>query len=310
MEMTPQQRIAALPDFWRTQLESLLEMLSDKNATFSGKVYRATERINGWLRAASLQDSTPVAAPATADDIRKEMVAKYGDCCKGGDPFCAGGCLVEKAIRRDSATAPQATDDEDVSLLDALKHGNGLIAEVMSDLEDLGAEKADAIHAKLREASHHFLGCTIQCEEEAAAPLAHCHAGKDGDCIWKDCPQNRDGEPNATGRHCPLDIDEDDEDAPEPPQPPRQKSQGLCEVTSTERFDIGGCDCPTYPGNLGPCAEYELGGNGRCVYCDHTEACHAKVSAPSPARQQEAPATKCESICVRPEGHEGECDDL
>ena len=33
-----------------------------------------------------------------------------------------------------------------------------------------------------------------------------CHAGKDGDCNWGRCPQNRDGEPTKSGRHCPLDI--------------------------------------------------------------------------------------------------------
>ena len=38
-----------------------------------------------------------------------------------------------------------------------------------------------------------------------------CHAGQDGDCIWKECPQLRDGEPVKSGRHCPLDkLDEDD----------------------------------------------------------------------------------------------------
>lgn len=34
-----------------------------------------------------------------------------------------------------------------------------------------------------------------------------CHADSDGDCSWKDCPQLRDREPHATGRHCPLDKD-------------------------------------------------------------------------------------------------------
>ncbi len=42
-------------------------------------------------------------------------------------------------------------------------------------------------------------------------PEPYCHAGRDGDCSWEDCPQHRDGEPKATGRHCPLDIDRDDE---------------------------------------------------------------------------------------------------
>jgi hypothetical protein len=32
-----------------------------------------------------------------------------------------------------------------------------------------------------------------------------CHAHEDGDCTWKECPQNRDDEPNKSGRHCPLD---------------------------------------------------------------------------------------------------------
>jgi|GEM_PF-5987150 hypothetical protein len=38
-----------------------------------------------------------------------------------------------------------------------------------------------------------------------------CHADRDGDCEHADCPQLRDGEPKATGRHCPLDRRDDDE---------------------------------------------------------------------------------------------------
>lgn len=30
-----------------------------------------------------------------------------------------------------------------------------------------------------------------------------CHADRDGDCYWQQCPQIRDGEPKATGRTCP-----------------------------------------------------------------------------------------------------------
>jgi len=37
----------------------------------------------------------------------------------------------------------------------------------------------------------------------------YCHAQRDGDCIWQHCPQNRDNEPLASGRHCPLDIHEE-----------------------------------------------------------------------------------------------------
>jgi len=32
----------------------------------------------------------------------------------------------------------------------------------------------------------------------------YCHSQRDGDCIWLHCPQNRDNEPQKTGRSCPL----------------------------------------------------------------------------------------------------------
>ena len=32
-----------------------------------------------------------------------------------------------------------------------------------------------------------------------------CRAHRDGDCVWSKCPQLADKEPEATGRHCPLD---------------------------------------------------------------------------------------------------------
>jgi hypothetical protein len=31
-----------------------------------------------------------------------------------------------------------------------------------------------------------------------------CHSDSDGECDWPDCPQLRDGEPEKTGRSCPL----------------------------------------------------------------------------------------------------------
>ena len=36
-------------------------------------------------------------------------------------------------------------------------------------------------------------------------PDFYCRADQDGDCYWDECPQLRDGEPEASGRHCPLD---------------------------------------------------------------------------------------------------------
>jgi hypothetical protein len=66
-------------------------------------------------------------------------------------------------------------------------------------------------------------------------------------------------------------------------------SQGKCDVTLTERYANPGCVCATYAGNKGPCRSWEAGVNGRCVYCDHTMACHLKMcqaalaSPPAPA---------------------------
>lgn len=54
----------------------------------------------------------------------------------------------------------------------------------------------------------------------------------------------------------------------------KEKSQGLCDTTQTERFSISDCRCKTYKGNLGPCRTFEKGGNGRCAYCDHEIGCH------------------------------------
>jgi len=55
------------------------------------------------------------------------------------------------------------------------------------------------------------------------------------------------------------------------------KSQGLCEATLTERFEVD-CLCGTYAGNLGPCKTFLPSIDpARCVYCDHTAECHAKA---------------------------------
>jgi mannitol-specific phosphotransferase system IIBC component len=32
-----------------------------------------------------------------------------------------------------------------------------------------------------------------------------CRSDRDGDCRWMHCPQLKDGEPERSGRHCPLD---------------------------------------------------------------------------------------------------------
>lgn len=48
-------------------------------------------------------------------------------------------------------------------------------------------------------------------QKGGAAPHTRCAAGRDGECGHAQCPQLRDGEPRASGRHCPLDVQEDRE---------------------------------------------------------------------------------------------------
>jgi hypothetical protein len=38
--------------------------------------------------------------------------------------------------------------------------------------------------------------------------MTRCQSDDDGYCDWEYCPQNQAGEPKATGRHCPLDVEE------------------------------------------------------------------------------------------------------
>jgi hypothetical protein len=43
-----------------------------------------------------------------------------------------------------------------------------------------------------------------------AKTLTKCAAGRDGECGHAQCPQLCDNEPAATGRHCPLDNNNED----------------------------------------------------------------------------------------------------
>lgn len=36
--------------------------------------------------------------------------------------------------------------------------------------------------------------------------LRRCAASSDGECQHEQCPQIRDNEPGASGRHCPIDV--------------------------------------------------------------------------------------------------------
>lgn len=61
----------------------------------------------------------------------------------------------------------------------------------------------------------------------------------------------------------------------DPYAPSRSYPAGVCDTTGVRRYAIT-CICATYADNWGVCADWERGGNGRCVFCDHEKACHSK----------------------------------
>lgn len=44
-----------------------------------------------------------------------------------------------------------------------------------------------------------------QCLDMSQRRWTFCRSDNDGDCDWDKCPQIAQGEPQMTGRHCPLD---------------------------------------------------------------------------------------------------------
>lgn len=82
--------------------------------------------------------------------------------------------------------------------------------EVPEDPQEAGATELMLRRAKLWgsqvETITLFDGTSLQ------LPKPKCHSNGDGDCIWAECPQLRDGEPARSGRHCPIDTEDDDDD--------------------------------------------------------------------------------------------------
>ena len=54
----------------------------------------------------------------------------------------------------------------------------------------------------------------------------------------------------------------------------------VCDTTMTPRNPAESCVCEVRTDLMGPCDDYEVGGNGRCVYCDHECVCHQKPCSP------------------------------
>lgn len=81
---------------------------------------------------------------------------------------------------------------------------------------DLDADQQTAAQvAALGHQVHPAMAMPSLTPEGHAARLATspqvCWAGRDGECSHAGCPQLRDNEPTASGRHCPLDHAHEDD---------------------------------------------------------------------------------------------------
>jgi hypothetical protein len=100
------------------------------------------------------------------------------------------------------------------------------LAPVADDFDDLPVRLPSGTKAIVRlprpftlEDGVHLMDFLSNYIEEATTPvrakkseaLTRCAAGRDGECVHDQCPQLRDGEPVKSGRHCPLDIDNEED---------------------------------------------------------------------------------------------------
>ena len=67
--------------------------------------------------------------------------------------------------------------------------------------KDTALPSARATHEPSPDGLGHSVGVA-----NAGGRVNQCRSCRDGECFWSECPQLRDNEPAATGRHCPLDI--------------------------------------------------------------------------------------------------------
>lgn len=94
-----------------------------------------------------------------------------------------------------------------------VSHGRAELRRVNGELEIMRHRPSFGFVAFKRESTP---GSDVPRKDDAPRATVHlsrrqvtfCQADDDGDCMWAKCPQHRDREPLASGRHCPLDNPE------------------------------------------------------------------------------------------------------
>jgi hypothetical protein len=83
----------------------------------------------------------------------------------------------------------------------------GLLRDLRPNYGDVGTRDIDVI-AKRENIDRAIAILEGGIQQGEKQPLVRCAADRDGECAHSDCPQMRDGEPRTSGRHCPLDSEE------------------------------------------------------------------------------------------------------
>jgi hypothetical protein len=139
----------------------------------------------------------------------------------------AGGVLTPEEV----AAAIQQADPQRymVTFADSAPEDRARYMAMASAAMACAVARVRAVLAKARAANDHLTpagaeACLAALTSDAdAVPVTKresCHSARDGECSWKLCPQVRDGEPNRSGRHCPLDTGDAEPVAAATPTPP------------------------------------------------------------------------------------------
>jgi hypothetical protein len=157
-----------------------------------------------------------------------------------------------------------------------------LCAETVSYLERL-SEKLNTPD-DLNEADDLAYRLSAALAAEPVGAADGCHAAKDGECFWEHCPQLRDGEPSATGRHCPR-----DQEAPEAAEP-----------VVVEQFVVRHYSSDAHPSIKGNGFDGLVLGENREEAQEFIGWINARLSAPTPAPVPVGePATDLQALMER-----------
>ncbi len=165
--------------------------------------------------------SRPALDAARALEVDRE--GDYWVYCRACDAWTSHPPTTEPcAMPTDPKSEPPAERDLSAAIRQMSEGVNRLLASglnrraivtLLADSTKVGRKDIERVLDGLVELERDFT--TAKLVKPPSAPLPTrplsdgCHSGKDGECNWSGCPQERDGEPAKSGRHCPLDKGDD-----------------------------------------------------------------------------------------------------